>query len=163
MIFLVVDVALIKALVNLVFDGFSPTKPVGRTLETELEPREQEEMEKDERMRNMITYSLGGLMGKQVYLLNLRYIWSEIFYFFIKTLICWSEIYQSLISQNNKYINFVQSSLKQSLQGASAPSSFSTPMSMNPSQVNQCQLKLARFPYTKLARQRVLGLWVFGL
>ena len=70
-IFSVVDVALIKAVVNLGFDGFSPQKPVGRTLETELKPREQEEREKDERMRNMITYSLGGLMGKQVDLLNL--------------------------------------------------------------------------------------------
>ena len=70
---------MIKAVVNLVFDGFSPTKPVGRTLETELEPREQEIMEKDERMRNLITYSLGGLMGKQVDLLDLKYIGQKYF------------------------------------------------------------------------------------
>ena len=64
------DVQTLKALVNLGFDGFSTKKQTGRSEVEEISPAEMKRKEKEEKFRNLITYSLGGLMQKQVILIH---------------------------------------------------------------------------------------------
>ena len=58
MFFLVLDVALIRACVDLAFDGLSPKKRLTPSSRSDL-PK------KNEGVRSMLTYILAGIVGKQ--------------------------------------------------------------------------------------------------
>ena len=57
--FSVFDVALIRALVDLAFDGLSPTQRRPPQSRTDLMPK------KNEGLRSFVTFTVGGILGKQ--------------------------------------------------------------------------------------------------
>jgi hypothetical protein len=64
--FSVVDVDLARAIVDLWFDGFSAKKRISRNRTPNISPEERSERSKDEKLRSLLTFGIGGMMEKQV-------------------------------------------------------------------------------------------------
>jgi hypothetical protein len=61
-----VDVDLVRAIVDLWFDGFSAKKRISRNQTPSFSAEEKSQRRKHEKLRSVLTYGIGGMLEKQV-------------------------------------------------------------------------------------------------